>query len=138
MGCARRLSCGQTLAEVELDAVIIATPSSLHGTMVTAALFENNKKARISVNWSDESSRKMSTKVTIWGRNGRICADRQGLQVYLRDLAPVPHGYHADWNVRDTTELTQPVNFYLRGEEYSAQLDYFIRAIEGGKISDEY
>jgi len=98
--------------------------------------FENNKTAQISVNWSDGSYRKMSTKVTIWGRNGCICADRQELQVYLRDLAPAPKGYHAGWNVRDTTELTGPVNFYLRGEEYSAQLDYFIRAIEEGQIAD--
>lgn len=98
--------------------------------------FENNKTAQISVNWSDESYRKMSTKVTIWGRNGRICADRQELHVYLRDIATVPQGYHVGWNVRDTTELTEPVNFYLRGEEYSAQLDYFIRAINEGKIAD--
>jgi hypothetical protein len=35
--------------------------------------------------------------------------------------------------VRYTTELTQPVWFYLRGEEYSAQLDYFMRCIESGE-----
>lgn len=98
--------------------------------------FEDGKTAQISVNWSDESYRKMSTKVTVWGRNGRICADRQEVQVYLRDPAAAPVGYHAGWNMRDTTELTEPVNFYLRGEEYSAQLDYFVRAIEEGKIAD--
>jgi hypothetical protein len=26
--------------------------------------------------------------------------------------------------------LTDPVDFYLRGEEYSAQIDYFVRAIQ--------
>jgi hypothetical protein len=26
--------------------------------------------------------------------------------------------------------MTEPVWFYLRGEEYSAQLDYFVRSIE--------
>jgi len=31
--------------------------------------------------------------------------------------------------VRYTTELPSAVWFYLRGEEYSAQLDYFIQAI---------
>ena len=35
----------------------------------------------------------------------------------------VPEGYGAGWNVRYTTELTEPVGFYLRGEEYSAQLE---------------
>jgi hypothetical protein len=29
--------------------------------------------------------------------------------------------------VRYTTELTEPVWFYLRGEEYSAQIDAFIQ-----------
>ena len=29
------------------------------------------------------------------------------------------------WTVRYTTDLTEEVWFYLRGEEYSAQIDYF-------------
>ena len=41
-------------------------------------------------NWSDESQRKMTTQMTIWGTAGRIFADRQEVQVYLRDTAPVP------------------------------------------------
>jgi hypothetical protein len=32
--------------------------------------------------------------------------------------------------VRYTTELTKPVLFYLRGEEYSAQIDHFIQRVE--------
>lgn len=98
--------------------------------------FEGGKSAQLSVNWSDESYRKMSTKVTIWGKNGRIYADRQEVQVYLRDAAGAPDGYQTGWNVRYTTELTEPVDFYLRGEEYSAQLDYFVRSIEAKKGSD--
>ena len=81
--------------------------------------------AQISVNWSDESYRKMTTRITIWGTTGRIFADRQECQVYLRDTATPPDGYEHGWNVRYTTELTEPVWFYLRGEEYSAQIDSF-------------
>jgi len=33
--------------------------------------------------------------------------------------------------VRYTTDLTPPVWFYVRGEEYSAELDHFVRAIDG-------
>ncbi|MGB5553560.1 MAG: hypothetical protein WBM83_02800, partial [Flavobacteriaceae bacterium] len=29
------------------------------------------------------------------------------------------------------TDLTDQVDFYLRGEEYSAQIDYFVKAVEG-------
>ena len=87
--------------------------------------------AQLSVNWSDDSQRKMTTQLTFWGSKGKIIADRQGCRVYVRDTASVPGGYTTGWNVRHTTELTQPVWFYLRGEEYSAQLDYFVTSIEG-------
>ncbi|MBK8018952.1 MAG: Gfo/Idh/MocA family oxidoreductase [Betaproteobacteria bacterium] len=89
--------------------------------------FENGVTAQLSVNWSDESYRKMSTKMTIWGTSGRIYADRQECQVYLRDTVEPPPGYHTGWNMRYTTDLTDPVWFYVRGEEYSAQLDYFVK-----------
>jgi predicted dehydrogenase len=92
--------------------------------------YEGGKSAQISVNWSDESYRKMSTMITIWGTNGRIYADRQECQVYLRDDFNAPIGYQKGWNIRYTTDMTEPVWFYLRGEEYSAQLDYFVRCIE--------
>lgn len=93
--------------------------------------FEQQLSAQLSVNWSDESFRKMSTKITLWGTEGRLYADRQECQVYLRDTAPCPEGYQPGWNVRYTTDLTEPVWFYVRGEEYSAQLDAFVRAIAG-------
>jgi predicted dehydrogenase len=92
--------------------------------------YPSRVSAQLSVNWSDESHRKMTTKMTIWGTKGKIVADRQECQVYLRDTATLPEGYRHGWNVRYTTELTQPVWFYLRGEEYSAQIDYFVRSIQ--------
>jgi predicted dehydrogenase len=91
--------------------------------------YADGLSAQLSVNWSDESCRKMSVKITAWGTAGRIYADRQECQVYLRDTAQAPAGYVKGWNLRYTTELTQPVWFYVRGEEYSAQLDYFVRCI---------
>lgn len=87
--------------------------------------------AQLSVNWSDESYRKMSTKVTLWGTKGRIVVDRQECQVYLRDTATAPEGYQHGWNVHYTTDLTPPVWFYVRGEEYSAELDHFVRSVSG-------
>lgn len=92
--------------------------------------YQGGRSAQLSVNWSDESYRKMTTKITIWGKEGRIYADRQECQAYLREGASPPGGYKTGWNVRYTTDLTEPVWFYVRGEEYSAQLDYFVRCIE--------
>lgn len=93
--------------------------------------FENGVTGQLTVNWSDESYRKMTTRVTIHGTAGRIFADRQEVQVYLRGTAPDVPGYGPGWTVKYTTELTEPVWFYLRGEEYSAQLDHFVARVRG-------
>ncbi len=92
--------------------------------------FPGGKTAQISVNWSDESYRKMTTRITVWGTRGRIFVDRQECQVYIRDIATPPAGYEHGWNVRYTTDLTEPVWFYLRGEEYSAQIDAFVQRVK--------
>ncbi len=89
--------------------------------------------AQLSVNWSDESHRKMTTRISMIGTNGRIFADRQECQVYLREPSPALPGYGNGWTVKYTTELTEDRWFYLRGEEYSAQLDDFILAAQAGK-----
>ena len=102
------------------------TDDEVYGTLY----FADGMSASVSVNWSDESHRKMSTKLTMWGTEGKITADRQEVQVFLRDTAKPPPGYQLGWNVRYTTDLTEPVWFYVRGEEYSAQLDYFVRCIK--------
>jgi len=108
------------------------TDDEVFGTLY----FAGGKSAQISVNWSDESYRKMSTKISIWGTTGRIIADRQEIQVYLRDTASIPDGYQLGWNVRNTTELTDEVWFYVRGEEYSAQLDYFVNGIAEKRLEN--
>jgi predicted dehydrogenase len=92
--------------------------------------YPDGKTARIAVNWSDESYRKMTTRITAWGTAGRIYADRQECQVYLRDPALVPPGYQQGWNTRYAPELTEPVGFYLRGEEYSDQIDHFVKQVK--------
>lgn len=97
--------------------------------------FPNEVTAQLSVNWSDESVRKMTTKISIWGEHGKLVADRQEIQVFLRKGAVPPAGYGRGWTVRYITELTDPVAFYLRGEEYSAQLENFSSSIAGGKAT---
>lgn len=95
--------------------------------------YADGLSVQLSVNWSDESYRKMSTSVSITGAQGRIVADRQEIRVYLRGGADIPHGYRAGWNIQYTTELTEQVSFYLRGEEYSAQLESFVAAVLAGE-----
>jgi predicted dehydrogenase len=94
--------------------------------------FAGGMSAQLSVNWSDDSHRKMSTSVTVLGTNGRLYADRQECRLFLREDSPTLPGYRAGWNVRYTTDLTRQSWFYLRGEEYSNQMDDFIRAAATG------
>jgi predicted dehydrogenase len=96
--------------------------------------FPGGQTSRIAVNWSDQSYRKMTTRITAWGTTGRIFADRQEIQVYLRETAVLPDGYEHGWNLRYTTELTEQVGFYLRGEEYSAQIEHFVARIQDRTI----
>jgi predicted dehydrogenase len=108
------------------------TEDEVYGTL----LYRDGVSAQVSVNWSDESYRKMTTRITAWGTAGRIYADRQECQVYVREGTAPPEGYKTGWNVRYTTELTDPVWFYVRGEEYSSQLDYWVDAIAAGRTDN--
>jgi predicted dehydrogenase len=91
--------------------------------------FAEDVSTQLSVNWSDGSQRKMSTSVTIWGTGGRIHADRQEIHVFLSGPTSPVEGYRPGWNVKYTTELTEQVWFYLRGEEYSAQIADFVARV---------
>ena len=67
------------------------------------------------------------------GTNGRLYADRQECQIYLRKPVPGLSDYEPGWTVKYTTDLTKDRWFYLRGEEYSAQVDDFIKAVAAGR-----
>jgi predicted dehydrogenase len=91
---------------------------------------ENKLSGVLSVNWSDETYRKMSTSITIIGTEGKIISDANELKVYLKKEKAYKT-YSKGWTVKYVTDLTKEVDFYLRGEEYSAQLDYFMDALDG-------
>ena len=90
----------------------------------------NHVSGLLTVNWSDDTIRKMSTSVTINAQKGKLISDANELKVFFRDNN-CPEGYSKGWNIKYVTGLTKEVAFYLRGEEYSAQIDYFIKAVQG-------
>jgi predicted dehydrogenase len=133
---------------IDLANYLVGRPVSVSGTVLNSVFssdvddeiyatlqFAPGFCGQLATNWSDESFRKMSVKVAIWGSNGRINVDRQELQVYLRSLSEPTENLAPGWNVRYTTDLTSPVWFYLRGEEYSAQIDHFVQCINTGAIA---
>jgi len=98
--------------------------------------YANGASGQIETNWSDDTYRKMSTTIVVYGTKGKIIVDRQECRVYLRDAAGF-ETYQPGWTVRYITDLQQPVGFYLRGEEYSAQVDSFVDAAERGTADHE-
>ena len=91
---------------------------------------------QLSVNWSDDTYRKMSTHLTILGKKGKIIVDATELKIYLNEDNK-SLGLSKGWTINYITNLAENVDFYLRGEEYSAQLDYFIQCIKTGNMNNK-
>ena len=128
---------------IDLVNFLYSAPTAVRGTVLNKIFsndvddevystlhFPNGETGQLSTNWSDESFRKMSMQITFWGDNGRMRIDRQEIQLYLRNKISKFPNFKQGWNTLYTTELTAPVWFYLRGEEYSMQIDHFARCIK--------
>lgn len=95
----------------------------------------NGLKGQISVNWSDDTVRKMTTSVKIEGDGGKLEADATTLKVYVKEDKP-KYGFEKGWNFRYITDVTPQVDFNLRGEEYTAETQAFINSIVTGKVDE--
>ncbi|MDP4272381.1 MAG: Gfo/Idh/MocA family oxidoreductase [Bacteroidota bacterium] len=127
---------------------IVGRPVKIHGALLKSeyskgvedavyALMQLNTGVSgvLSVSWSDETYRKMSTSLTIEGKKGKIICDATEIKIYLKEALPsenLPKG----WTIKYITDFALPVNFYLRGEEYSAQIDYFIDCIRNNRQTE--
>ena len=120
---------------------IVGRPVKIHGTLlkniysngVEDAVYsllelQSGLTGTIQVNWSDETFRKMTTSITVQGKNGKIICDATELKIYLKNSVS-SEKLDRGWTVKYITDFAIPVNFYLRGEEYSAQIDNFIDSV---------
>lgn len=123
---------------INLIQEIIGKPVEAHGSQLkkifskevedavySVLKLESGLTGMLSVNWSDETYRKMSTSITVIGEKGKMICDATELKIYLRE-ADKENRLDKGWTIKYLTELAIPVDFYLRGEEYSAQIDYFV------------
>ena len=90
---------------------------------------QSGQTGLLSVNWSDETHRKMTTQITLLGKKGKIVSDATELKIFLKEENK-DLGLSKGWSIKDITSLTENVNFYLRGEEYSSQIDHFVNAVK--------
>lgn len=129
---------------IDLLHFFMGSPSAVAGTVLNPIYsrdvedevysnfsYSDGRTATIAANWSDRSFRKMSTQIELWGINGKIKADRQEVHIYLNSKVSTPEAtYHAGWTSLNNLSLKNPVDFYLRGEEYSMQIEHFIACID--------
>ena len=92
-------------------------------------IYNNGYNGSIMVNWSDESIRKPANIVKIFGTKGKIVADKHAYKIFLKEADPA-NGFHKGWNTRYITDFAKSVRFYVRGNEFTRQLDYFVDCIE--------
>ena len=130
---------------INLMQYMVGTPNKVAGTILkkiysrnvedavySSFIYNNNLSGQLSVNWSEETYRKMSTKIEILGKKGKIISDSQECQVFLKD-DPKIDKFQKGWNSFWLTDQTKSVFFNLRGEEYSEQIEYFIDCIKKEK-----
>lgn len=104
---------------------------------IVSATFDygSRLKGNIFVNWSDASFRKPANILTILGTRGKIVADKHMYKIFLTQ-ADSRHGFEKGWNTRYITDFARSVRFYVRGNEFTAQLDYFIDCIENKQFEN--
>lgn len=130
---------------INLIQEIIGRPEKICGTLLKSfyskgvedAVYsllklENGLSGTLLVNWSDETYRKMSTSISVQGKNGKIICDATEIKIFLKKAIP-SENLEKGWTIKYITDFAISVNFYLRGEEYSAQIDYFVDCIKNKK-----
>lgn len=105
-------------------------------TVYSTLSLQNGLSGQLAVNWSDETYRKMSTSLTLWGKKGKMVCDATELKIYLMSENSTEK-LEKGWTIKYVTELTRGVDFYLRGEEYSSQMDYFFDSISNKNMKNK-
>ena len=133
---------------IDLVNYIIGKPDKVTGSSLTQIfsknvedavnatfLYKNGVSGTLYVNWSDESYRKPTNKIEVFGSKGKILADQHGFKIYLKKELP-SYKLIAGWNSRYITDVFKPVPFYVRGNEFTSQLYHFVDCIKNpGKIN---
>ncbi len=117
------------------DSVVGSLLQSIYSSEVedlvsSTFVYDKGFSGTIMANWSDETYRKPTNIVKIMGTGGKIVADKHAYKIYLKEANP-ERSFDKGWNTRYITDFARSVRFYLRGNEFTSQLDYFIDCIEG-------
>jgi predicted dehydrogenase len=128
---------------IDLVNYLLGTPDRITGTVLqsihsteaedavsTTYVYDSGLRGNILVNWSDPSYRKPAYRFEVLGREGKIVADLHAYKIFFR-TQPRMDGFSQGWNERYVTDFAEPCRFYLRGFEFTRQLDHFVDCICG-------
>jgi predicted dehydrogenase len=101
----------------------------------TTLLHPEGLRGTVLVNWSDPAYRKPSYRLEVMGREGKLIADLHTYKAFFRGTPPVS-GFQSGWNTRSVTDFAEPVRVYVRGYEFTRQLDYFVDCILQRRSAD--
>lgn len=115
------------------DEVVGTVFNRIHSDGVEDAIsstfvYGNGARGNLLANWSDPSYRKPSCRFEALGRRGTVVADFYTYKVFFHE-DPQMAGYTEGWNEGYLADLAEPVRFYVRGFQFTRQLDYFIDCI---------
>ncbi len=126
---------------IDLVNYLIGPPDEINGSVMQSIhsvdvedavcstfLYKSKLRGNLLVNWSDPSYRKPTYRMEILGKKGKIIGDLHSCKVFFRNK-PEIEGFTQGWNQRYITDFAEPVRFYMRGFEFTRQLDYFIACI---------
>ncbi|MAN59739.1 MAG: oxidoreductase [Flavobacteriaceae bacterium] len=119
-------------SEVSVESSIL---KKVHSTKVddivyTTLQHQNEVVGLNYINWSDPSVRKATNTIEIMGSKGKIRANKQECSLYLieaNNQLDLPEG----WSQTYVTDLDTSVSYYLRGEDFSRQLESFSGLLNG-------
>lgn len=107
---------------------------NVEDAVIANFLYKNGISGTLNVNWSDESYRKPTNTIEIFGTKGKLLADQYSTKIFMKKADP-KFKLNEGWNSIYITDVFKPVPFYLRGIEFTAQLFHFIDCI---KKKEEY
>lgn len=126
---------------IDLVNFLIGKPDKITGTSMASIfsknvedavnatfLYKNGISGTLNVNWSDESFRKPTNKIELFGSHGKILADQHGIKIFMKNDSP-ENNLREGWNTIYITDVFKPVPFYVRGNEFTSQLYHFVDCI---------
>lgn len=83
----------------------------------------------LSVKYRSDEFQNPSLSLEMTGSKGQAMCDEKNMRVFFDD--DNPYQYYRGWNEKTSAELSSPVSFFFNSPEFTAQLDYFVKAVKG-------